>query len=165
MSVEATTTLQICSGRGKSWRRRGQVGSNGSEDHARCPREIVIRDDRDLEPIRCTAPQGHAVLFLQLLSPLSNHRLRQPHVTRPFAVEVRDLTLADPKRRARCKRSFANGYAIGEFAASFEELELPVGHFTIFRCGTGSCHLSPAPGRGDQRLDAMRDDRRSVIPR
>ena len=145
VSVEASPSLQICSGRGKSWRGRRQIGSNGIEDravaHTRSSSDsIVISSQSDAPRLSDTR-----------WSPFSSSRLRRitDFVSLTSSVRPRRSArprLADPNRGPLCERALANGYAIGKCAASFEELELPVGHVTILRCATGPCPLPPARG-------------------
>ena len=63
---------------------------------------------------------------LERLALAANPRLRQPDVECPVLIEMSNLTLADPQRRAGTERPLPERRSIDEIEARRQELILPI---------------------------------------
>ena len=98
-------------------RRRCTVGFHSGGNHGASPLEVSFRVDRELDPIRLMLAQRDSGVDLERLALAANPRLRQPDVKCSVLIEMSNLTLADPQRRAGTERTLPKRRAVDEIEA------------------------------------------------
>ena len=98
-------------------RRSCTVGFNSRGNHGARPLEVSFRLDRELDPIRLMLAQRDPGVDLERLALAANPRLRQPDIECSVLIEMSNLTLADPQRRAGTERPLPERRSIDEIEA------------------------------------------------
>jgi hypothetical protein len=115
------------------------VGRNRIPNECVSKVELRSRPHAHSNPVRGAAAKLDFLSARQLCSSLANNRLGQANV-KLVTIEVRDLALPDPDRRARRERSFAEGRT-RDVRAPLHEGETHIRHVRRMLCG----HLPATP--------------------